>query len=299
MRFSIGDAWADTMRMIIDRPLVIFGTALLFMVLQYLPMGAIFGLFFASMDPTTGLDPEADPFAAAGIGLGLIFGMFVAYLLILVIAVFGQMVMMVLLHNRSGTSFGSAWGDAMRAMPGMLLLMVVGIVAYFMISMVLVLVMGIGIAAATAASEAAGIGIAVIFGLIFFCAFLYLFSRLSLTMPAMVLAGIRNPFTALGKSWNLTGAAPWKLILFYIVLVAVFVVVYVAALASMEVVTQSLVAGAMEPGETTGGIAGIIGVFVFFVVIGLIVSVLTVSCVTAAYRQLSDDEEAGLTETFG
>lgn len=295
MRFSIGDAWTDTMRMIMDRPLAVGGTAALFLVLQYLPLFAIFGFSFALFDPN--VPPEDNPIlnAATG-GVGLILGMIVAYILVFLISILGQMVLMVILHNRQGATFGTAFGAAMRAMPGMLLLMLCAIVAYFIFAVILGMVIGVAIGLGTAASEGLGIGVGIILGVITFLALLYLFTRISLTMPSMVLAEMRNPFTAIGNSWRLTGRCPWKVLLHYLILTVIVLGAYFVLFAGIGGTTNALA----SPDGTDGAVtAAMIGFIVIWVLVQVIASVITVSAVAAAYRQLSDDEDASLAETFG
>lgn len=93
-------------------------------------------------------------------------------------------------------------------------------------------------------------------------------------MPNMAANKDVNPFTAIGKSWRMTGPSQWVVFGFFI---AFLVAMFVAAMV-IGVITNAL-----------GAIGGILSLLFY-----LAVAVFGVSLPVGIYRQISPDDAAGV-----
>ncbi|WP_170004279.1 glycerophosphoryl diester phosphodiesterase membrane domain-containing protein [Pseudopontixanthobacter vadosimaris] len=139
----------------------------------------------------------------------------------------------------------------------------------FIIGLVLIFTIVGLIAALFAPRESAGLNLllAILIALIS----AYVVTRLSLTLPAIVLEGERNPLRALAASWRLTRPHVWKILAFYILLVIPYMVLSIVlgfifglplALAGPDIATFGL-----------GLVNGLLGALVGVVFSGILVSI--------------------------
>ncbi|WP_068087309.1 glycerophosphoryl diester phosphodiesterase membrane domain-containing protein [Novosphingobium rosa] len=153
---------------------------------------------------------------------------------LLLVQTVGTMSMMALLTDAARPTVGQAILLGLKRLPtvfGVGLLLMLG---YVLSGMVFVLVLGIlGAIVGVATGAAAGAGamsapviIIVAIGTAGFIGFLiYAVTRLSLTLPAIVIDQIANPWRALRRSWALTRGNTATLLGFYLVLMVAYAVI--------------------------------------------------------------------------
>jgi hypothetical protein len=113
-------------------------------------------------------------------------------------------------------------------------------------------------------------------------------TRLSLTLPVIVIEGLHRPFAALLRSWRMTGGSSLRLLAFYIMLGIAYIVITLALNALL-----SLLSAAMGSGESfvllSGAISG---------VIGALTSIVLTAILAAVHRQLAGPSQGAISETF-
>lgn len=113
--------------------------------------------------------------------------------------------------------------------------------------------------------------------------------RLILIAPVIAVEGVRNPLTALQRSWALTRGQFWRIFGFLALVVILFVVV-------LGVV--SLLVGLVLAIFTSGETQRVLGALLSSAMTAVLVVYLT-GIYSAIHRQLAGPGTAGLTETFG
>lgn len=141
----------------------------------------------------------------------------------------------------------------------------------------------IGIAAATGVGALVAVVVAV--GLL---GVLYVMVKTSLAAPVIMVEGVRNPVTALTRSWRLTKGNSVRLGLFYLLLFVVFVVVI-----SIVMAIVGLLATLVVGGETAKVISAVISS-----VLGAAMTLYFVAAIAAAHRQLAGPSAEKVSETF-
>jgi hypothetical protein len=118
---------------------------------------------------------------------------------------------------------------------------------------------------------------------------IYVMVKLSLTLPVIVIENVKNPGSALVRSWRLTKGNSMRLLVFYLLLgLAYLVIVMVIGMVSMSAV--ALVAGQGKISLMIGGlISGIIGAAA---------SALLTSVLAAIHRQLAGPSPETISTTF-
>lgn len=156
---------------------------------------------------------------------------------------------------------------AVRSLPTLIGAFLIFIVGYVLIFTIIALVIGL-VAGMLGLGESGPLGFAV--ATLILLATAYVITRLSLTLPTIVLKGQRNPVKALATSWRLTKPHVWKMLAFYILLVIPYIVLSIVlgfifglplALAGPEIETFGL-----------GLVNGLLGALVGIVFSGILVS---------------------------
>jgi len=192
---------------------------------------------------------------------------------------------MVALIGEDRPTVGEAIVLGLRSLPTIIAATLLFALAYLAVALIAGVIVG-AISAAGAGGLAAAIAFVVVAAL--FIGVLYVITRLSLTLPVVVLEGVRNPVTALRRSWLLTKQQGGAIFGFYVLL---FIAYFVISMLLFGVVG---VIGAMfGPGPAaalfTGLVNGIIGALAAMVMSGILVSM---------HQQLAGRSGAALGETF-
>ena len=231
-----------------------------------------------------GEDPEA--ISAA---MGTVIGPLLIYFIVgTVLQLIGYAAMVALIGGERPT-VGEAIMLGLRSLLPLIGAFLIFLLAYLLLAIVLSLLIG-GFAALL--GGAGGGGIAAVLGIVLFAvlfaAAIYAMTRLSLTLPLIVLSGERNPVTALRRSWALTAPHRGAIFGFFLLLFIAYVVISLLLLGLTGVVAAAIGQGA-GAAFFTGLVNGIIGALVAMVMSAILV---------AMVRQLAGPSPAATRDTF-
>jgi hypothetical protein len=209
----------------------------------------------------------------------------------------GTMAMMALLTDSARPTVGQAILLGLKRLPTILGVGILLILGYFASGLVFVLVLGVlgaivGVAAGGAGSMSAPVIIVVAIGTAGFIAFLiYALTRLSLTLPAIVIDQIANPWHALRRSWQLTRGSTASLLGFYLVLLVAYIVIGMVVFMLLSTLVKLGTPQYSRAYFTANGlVSGLIGG---------VVSILASAIIAAVHGQLSGGGgRESLSETF-
>lgn len=199
---TIGQILSDTFGTVKAR----FGTLL---VLWAVYFGVTIVLFFvmtmvmgvAGLASIAALGAD-DPFSGGG-SLAAISGMVVFlvlfYLVYLLVMMAQYASMIVAASPARRVDFSEALGTGWRAAPSLLLLMVILIAGYFLVSLAVGSILG-----ALSLSGEGAAGVTGLLGLLILPVLIWVGCRLAPLFAIVAVDGVRNPLTAIGRSWHLT-----------------------------------------------------------------------------------------------
>jgi hypothetical protein len=189
---------------------------------------------------------------------------------------------MIALMGEARPTVGQALAGGFKVLPGLVVVMLVFVTVFFVGAMLITL----PITLLAGVSGVPALGIVAMFPMLLFA--VWLMARLSMTMPAMVLSGMRNPFTAIGESVRLTKPRQWPILLFWGMIYAIMTVIGLLFNGVIGVVASlfGTGTGAMLVVGLSNGVTGAIT--------GMIVCALAV----AMYAQLSGPGDAAIERTF-
>ena len=194
-----------------------------------------------------------------------------------VLQIVGLLAILTLMRDRSRPTVG----EAIRgALPGALSYLA----AQFAVVVGLSLIGGILIGMAALASPV----LAVVTGLLFVAALIFVILRLILVGPVIAVDGVRNPVTAMVRSWRLTQGNFWRMFGFMLLIVILFVVVV-----GIIMMLIGLVLALASSGEPQRIIAA-----VFSSALGAVGVVYFAGILAAIHRQLGGPAAADLDATF-
>ena len=289
---NVSDVLATTMESLRSRGLGLVGIWLGFFVLVIvfglLAMIAVGGSMFAAAGMGAAMGGDVDQ-VAGGMGLGMIGMLAVFYLLYILIYMAQGLAMAHFASPLVDSDIGASFATGFRGSLTMLGVVILLGLAYFVIA----LLFGIVGALFAMLGEAA----VILYALILVPAAIYVMCRICIIMPVVAVDGIRNPVTAIARTWNLTAgkvlAIFLSLLAYIIAAVIVFGGLFLAFFGSMQSYQES----AMMGGET--GVGSMIGFFLGVAVVGLAFAAAGAALVSAIHSKLSDMGTATLSETFG
>lgn len=250
----------------------------------YVALGLVFGTIgMAMLAPLFASAASGEPADPAALTAGMGGGVFLLYLVIYALNFWQQGAMCRLTSDRHGGSLGDAIAAGLRSV---LPLFGVAIIA-FVVLMAGGLVVGLIVGFAAAGAESPAIGF--IFGLIAIIGFIYLAMRLSMLLPAIAIEEVRNPLTAMSRSWAMTKGHVLKLLLVFLVMTAV--------MALLGITLVLLTIGMPSPGAVPGT-GGLIGLVIAMVVLALTIGIYFMALVGAIHRQLGGESVAEVEATF-
>lgn len=146
----------------------------------------------------------------------------------------------------------------------------------------------IGVPLLAIAAAAAGTGGLAIAGVLVAVLMIYLMVKTSLAAPAIIVEGVRNPITALLRSWRLTKGNSIRLALFYLLLFVAFVVIYMIVMTLVGLI-GALIAG----GEPARMISAVVSS-----AISAVMTLYFVAAIATAHRQLAGPSPERVSRTF-
>ncbi|MDE1915651.1 MAG: glycerophosphoryl diester phosphodiesterase membrane domain-containing protein [Sphingomonadales bacterium] len=224
-------------------------------------------------------------------GLYARIGPYVALLTIAQVA--GTMAMMALLTDSARPTVGEAIRVGLSRLPTVLGVMLLLMLGYLLAALAFGLVLGLlAMVAGVAGGGSSAVMMAVVaVGMGGFMAFIIVaMTRLSVTLPVIVIEQVRGPLRALKRSWWLTKGNTGSLLGFYLVLMVAYAVIAML----LYMVLTALVALGTQQGSrafymASGVISGLIGG---------VVSVLATCIISAVHGQLAGPGRETIVETF-
>lgn len=277
MMFESNRAWQEAVSAVSANRDVLMPVAGVFFLLP-----AVIAAFFLGDVQTQMLSQLGNPEALNKVMEGK-FGLFMAIGLFSGLAQFvGAIAMLMLLTDRGRPTVGQAIGAAFSALPTM-----IGVMVLIWLGMVAaVLVMGV-LSAALAMALPAGLATFLIAVLLMGGVF-YLLVKLSLVTPVVAIEGVRNPITALSRSWNLTKGNSLRIFGFYVLLFLAYMVI------SMLIM---MVIGGLLALAGTGTVVTFLSSVVSGAV-GAVVAMVFTAVVAAIHRQLAGPSTEAISATF-
>lgn len=148
---------------------------------------------------------------------------------------------MVALIGVDRPTVGEAIMRGLRSLPSIVAAMMLFVLVYLAVVVVLSLLVAAitGALGAIGGGAVAGVIAVVLFGFVFVAVF-FLIARLSLTLPVIVLEGVRNPVAALRRSFLVTRQSGWSIFAFYVLLAIAYFVISLLVLGVMGVASTAL-----------------------------------------------------------
>ena len=193
------------------------------------------------------------------------------------------------LMARSRPTVGESLGIALRSLPtliGVVLLIVIGAI---IIAIPFALVFGAGMMGLGSAGGFGSLGVtAIIIAIAALVFFFYIYTRLSMIMPVVVLGGERNVLSTIKDSWRLTGPVAWRLLGFYVLL-------FIAAIV-ISIPLGLLIGGASAIGGEAGG--AVFAAMLVNLVVSAVLNIVMMGVLAAVFYQLSGTSAPDIAETF-
>lgn len=204
------------------------------------------------------------------------------FLLLLLVQTLGYMAMLALLTDARRPTVGEAMAIGARSLPPLIGTILIFFLGYVLASLPMGLVL-MACVAGLGPQLGAAIGIT-----IDMVAMLLMVTRLSLTLPVIVIERLHRPFSALQRSWQITSGSTLRLLAFYMMLGIAYIVISIALSALLKLLTAMTGTG---PGFAliSGGIGGITGA---------ITSIVLTAILAAVHHQLSGPSRGAVSETF-
>lgn len=277
MRFSGSRALSEAFQIMLAR----IGPLIAVSIIGYLAIFALSGGLMASMLPgiLSGAQPGSPDAMLAQYG-GTIF---LLYLVIYAVSFAQQAALCRLCSDRHAVSIGGAISAGVKCVPTLFGVAILLLIALF----ALMLVASLGMAGVVAGTESPGLTF--VLGLLMLIGFIYVFARLSMILPVVAIDDVRNPITAIGNAWRMTGGNVMRLVLVFLLISVVMGVLFM--------VLSALTLGSFNPGAAPS-IGNMIGFGALMLVFGLTVGLYFLALVAAIHRQLADTSVSAVEDTF-
>jgi hypothetical protein len=274
MKFDMGAAWNEAVRLISANRQVIAIIAGVFFFLPYLAFMLLFMNQMTALEAAQTANP--DPRAAGEAMMNFYSSVWWVIAVMWVVQGIGMLGLLTLLTDRSRPTVGNALASGVK-----LILTYVG--AQLLLSVLLGLLMLIPIAVGTAVSVPAG----VLLGIVAVVALLYLFTKFVLAPAVIAIEQEMNPIAALGRSWRLTKGNSVRVFLFlFLLIIAVMVV---GGVVSMVVGLLFALGGAETALIGQAVVSGLVNAVFYVIFLGVL---------AATYRQLAGTSAETVRETF-
>jgi hypothetical protein len=231
---------------------------------------------------------ESNPLAVGG---GMILVMIVFYLGYLLAAMAQYASLIALASPVRQLTVGEALGTGLRAAPALLLLIIVLLVGYFVGAMILGLV---GAAASTMGSAPQ-----LLFGALLFGVVLWLGCRLAPLFAVIAVDGVRNPFTAITRSWSLTRGHALTIFLASLVFLVILIVACgIALLPSIGVLRTMADPAALTGGAATPAVGGLLLFGLGILVVSVLFNLCYCAFLAVIHGSLTGAAGEGAAEAF-
>ncbi|MEO6151845.1 MAG: hypothetical protein ABIT09_01125 [Croceibacterium sp.] len=277
MQFDMNRTWSQAMAMVRANFQLLALIAGIFMLLPSLALVvAMPQLFELAM-------PGANPEAAQARIQSMLPGFFGAMMGLMLVSLIGYAAMVALMGPERPT-VGAAIGRAIRALPSLIGAFLLFLVGYIAAALVAGIVLGLLAKVLSLAVGTGGASALTVIVLILGVG--YVFTRLSLLLPVVVLEGARNPFKGFARSWRLTRPARWRIYGFFVLLLIAYAVIFLVLTLAMTAL---------------GAAAGGSGTFLFGIVtgiIGMLAAMLISALLVSMHDQLGGAGSPSVAETF-
>lgn len=270
MKFDSNLAWKEASSAVAANREVLLALAGVFFILP--------SLAFALLMPTPEPQPGATAEQAMRVAQAYYLQAFPYALPVMILQGVGTLALLALFTDRRRPTVGEA-----------IKLGFIGLLTYLAAQLLMGLGLGLvfgllgGIAVASGAKALVAVVIvAAVLG------FLYVTIKTSLMAAVIMVEGVRNPVTALTRSWRLTKGNSARLGLFYLLLGVVFVVVISIITAIVGLLTTMLLGG-----ETAKVIDAVVSS-----ALTAVMTLYFVAIIAAAHRQLAGPSPERISETF-
>ena len=220
MKFSASKALSESFSIFTGRFAAMAPVALVFALVPLAVFMAFFSTSFAGLQQNQG-----NPAAALQTILTMLGSFSLVFIIYMLVRTLGVCALCIAASSRKAVSFGEAISAGLRAMLPMIGVYLLLIVGYVVVAIVLTLTVGLsflGLFGATAAGgQAPGAGTVIgviLIVTIVMVAVLYIFTKLSMIVPVIVIDQERSPVRAIGRSWSLTRGASFKIFLLLLLL---------------------------------------------------------------------------------
>lgn len=263
MKLDMGRAWNDALSLLRGNQQVVLIVAAVFFFLPNLALSLLMPETMGEMETRMAGEPDVDAMVqqiAAAYG-----DIWWQILLVSLVSAIGMLGLLALLtdHNRPTV------GEALKAG-------VVYLLPYIAAQILTGLLAGLIVLIPVAAGVAAGVGVGALLGILALVGVIYIYTKLSLVAPVIVIEETMNPLRALGRSWALTKGNSVRLFLFYVLIFIVFLV---------AIMLLGIVGGAL--GLLAGEDANIIINGLLGAVINMGMATVYLAVLAAVHRQLS------------
>lgn len=275
MKFDMGAAWSEAMRLVSTNRQVVLIVAGVFFFLPYAIFMMITGDQMAAIEAGAGAG-DADPEAAMQALMGFYAGIWWLVLLVTIVQAIGMLGLLALLRDRSRPTVGEAIGIGAKSL-----------LPYLAAQIVVSLLLGLVVLVPIAIGAAGSITGAVIAGLAALVVLIYLFTKFSLAAPVIVIERVLNPLAALGRSWRLTKGNSLRLWLFYFLLIVAVMVVGIVI---------SIVVGLVL--ALAGPEAALAGDALVAALLNAVWATIFLAALASAHRQLAGEAPETVSEAF-
>lgn len=291
MSINIGNVFSAGIEVFGKRVLKLAGLWLIFTVLSYAISFGLLAVVGGAGYLTGGLGGAGPDLGGMGAGLGI--GIALVYLLSFY--TYGaQMASMASMGSRlTSGNFGSSFTIGLSGgltVMGIFLLFAVGA---FVLALPFTLFAG--------GPLADGGGALAILPLLLFAGSVFLICRLCLVFPVVGVDGVRNPITAIVRSWQMTKGNALKIFLILIIFFAVsmvFVLILSMLMGGVMMGVMAGGAGAFEAGDIGGMIGTLIGIGLVFALLMSVLAAFTTAVFAAVHSEIAGTETEGLEDTF-
>lgn len=274
MKFDMGAAWNEAVRLIAANRQVITIVAGVFFFLPSLAWALVFAKRIAPIEAAQVGNP--DPSETFSAMVSVFSDLWWLMLLTTVIQWLGVLGMLVLLSDRGRPTVGEALGTGAKLL-----------LPYFGVQILMSCIFGIVLLFPFAAGASAGAGAAVLTGVAAAVVLAFLFTKFLLVSPIMAAERAGNPVAVISRSWALAKGNSLRLFAFVFLIAVAFIVVTTVA---------SLIAGLVF--ALAGDQVAEVGDAIVSSLVGAAFMVVFVAVLAAIYRQLAGTSAETVRETF-
>lgn len=281
--------FSTALAMLKQRGLLLVGMLVLLTVLQMIFNAVFGGIVGASMAGAMfGLSDMQDPAVLLSLGGGIVVFALVFYLAIFLFALAQQAAMTALASPLAVPGFGDALGKGFKSAPTLLgTTLLLGFI-YFLIALAWVLL-------ATLLSLFGDLGMVanVLVALAVLPLAIYLACRLSVLVPVVAVDGVRNPISAIRRTWEITEGKVLGILV--LILAASLIAIALVALPFVLIFVGG--AGAANDFAAAGGVTALLG-FVLFIPVLVLIGVASAVLSAALHAVIGDSEQQEIEAAF-